>query len=213
MPAQVVTAPLAVRFVFSDGACFEARLDHFPCQKLVADLAYALARMGHPHGGVNSRSTVEHYRTSIGLLSRFLHDRGFRGGAAALTRSLLLEFWMSTSRSWENMTRMLLRSWDTSEAALASEIRAHLAGEPIKAKPRRRKRPYAPYSETEWARLRACCERIVVDGLGDHRAGLVGAARGSDPAIGDWTPDNALWLLHRYGPLTDKEVRAHTGWH
>ncbi|MFD0203373.1 MULTISPECIES: hypothetical protein [Saccharothrix] len=156
---------------------------------------------------------MEHYRTAIGLLSRFADEHGFRGGAGALTWPLLIEFWMGTSRNWENLTRTLLTSWDAARGGLSPQIREHLAGEPLKAGPRRRTEPFAPYSTTEWDPLRACCERITDDALRGHRAGLKAAEQGVDPANGQWTRENALWLLSRHGPLLERQISAHVELH
>lgn len=207
MPAEVINNPLAVSCVFSDARRFTLRLSQLPCRRLVADLANGIAAMVHPHGELDSRSTVVHYRTGLGLLAKSLDEAGFTGGAADLTRTQMIEFWMSAGPRWESKTRSLLRSWDERTDGLHPDLRAYLAGPALHQKAR--EQAFAPYSEGEWTRLRTACQSTVDAAFAEHRAALAASDTAGDPATAGWSLANLCWLLRHYGPLNVATIARH----
>lgn len=209
MPAETFADPLRVVFVFSDATRHTLRLHRLPCQRLVADLSRGLAALAHPHGTVNTVQTAAHYRVALGRLARFLDGVGFRGGAADLTRARLVEFWLGTNHRHESATRRMLRAWDTDTGALRLEVRDYLDGQLLR--PQARRTPLAPYSDTEWDRLLACCQQVIEAARAARREAVAVAQTGQDPAVAGWSWENMLWLQLRHGPWSQQQVADHMG--
>ncbi|MFZ0378878.1 MAG: hypothetical protein WAL38_13710, partial [Solirubrobacteraceae bacterium] len=71
--------------------------------------------------------------------------------------------------------------------------------------------PLAPYSDREWDRLIGCCRRVIATARAEHDAALAAASAGQDPAVAGWSRENVLWLLHRDGPLTKRQIADRLG--
>lgn len=206
MPAHVIEDPLSVEFVFGDASRYTVKLADLPCAELVAELATGLAGLAHPHGGINSRATARGYRVAIRLLARFLDEADFVGGAAELTRGRLVEFWLGTRPANECATREVLRCVDAETGVLAPEVRAHLAGAKLRVVRYRDKKPFQPYSETEWERLGRCCREVTEAAFADQHAAIAQGRGGRHPRDGVGSVDNWLWLFLHRGPLGRGEL-------
>jgi len=211
MPAEVEYQPVRVRFVFSDASTHVVRLDGLACPALVGQLAVGLANLAHPHGGLNAAKSVIEYRTRIGQLVRWLDQAGFTGTAADLIPAHLVGFWRSVSAECEATTRRLLRSVDRHAVPLRADLREYLAGPALQPKRRNAFEPLNPYTDGEWQRLTACCARIIATSREAQRTAVAAAARGQDPAVADWSPDNVLWLLYQSGPMTKLQAARRIG--
>ncbi|KPM56914.1 hypothetical protein E0F15_20410 [Frankia sp. B2] len=209
MPATVTDDGLGIVCVFSDGTRTTIRLDDVPAPDLAADLLAGLAELVHPHGSVDSASTVKQYVFGLRRMCLFFADRGFVGGVSALGRGGLAEYRMGLAYRQDTVVRALLRGFDAAAGQLDPGVRAMASGRPFTAHPR--STPLAPYSETEWARLTEVCQTIVSDAYAAHRAALAQAAAGRDPRTGGWNPANLAWLLARMGPCSIPDVAARAG--
>lgn len=212
MPAVVRRDPLAVEFAFSNGTRFMLKLHDLPCPEMVADMASGLAGLAHPHDQVDSRGTAQNYRVALKKLGIFLDSLGFSGGAGDLTRARLVEFWLGTNRHVESMTRRMLRSWNAETGALRPEVRDYLTGQLLHAPKRNRdKKPFAPYSDVEWERLRTCCQNIIDTASARQKAALATAREAGDlqdlPAMG-WSTDSLVGVLLRHGPMSPPQMVA-----
>jgi hypothetical protein len=209
MPASVVTEPLAVRFVFPDGTGWTARLDGLANPTLAADLARGLPMLTHPHGGIATRHTAGQYVQALRAMVADLAAAGFTGGAAELTRAVLVRYWLASTHLREMYSRKLLAGFDAVAGGLDPGVREHLAGRPLHvAAPTR---PLQPYTEQQWDRLRDCCEQVINDGWARHTAMLAAADRGGDPRRAGPGEENLAWLMLHQGPLTFDEVAAYLG--
>jgi len=211
MPAEVLEDPLRVRFVFSSGTECMIRFPGLARTPLLEQLAAGLAYLAVPHGGLDAPASAAGYRARIGQLVRWLDRAGFTGRVGDLTVSHLVGFWRSGSPQTEAATRQLLRSVDRHVVALRPEVREVLAGNALQPRRKSAYPPLAPYSDTEWDRLIACCRRVITTARGGHHAALAAAAAGQDPASAGWSRENVLWLLHRDGPLTKERIAERLG--
>ncbi|MGH9058013.1 MAG: hypothetical protein ACRDZY_00630 [Acidimicrobiales bacterium] len=184
-------------------------MDAGGCPPLARDLLVGLAELVHPHGSVDAASTVGQYLRAARHMVATLAEGGFTGGAGELTRAKLAEYWMGATASTEACTRRMLVGFDTATGGLTKAVRELAEGRAFNPQPYRR--PLPPYPEAEWARLTDACRATIDESFAAHRATLAGAARGQDPAIGGWGPDNLAWLLARTGPSTVTGLGAHVG--
>ncbi len=209
MPAVLVDEPLGIECSFSDGRRFRWTLKDDRCPVLARDLLAGLADLVYPHGSVDSPSTANIYRVGLLHMLSWMSDHGLAGGAAALTRGRLAEYWMCADRLRESTTRAMLASLDDVSGALEPGVRELVAGRPFHPTPRRV--PLQPYTETEWARLIQTCRRITKEAHASHMAARVGAASGRDPRGGEWSEENLAWLMSRDGPMSEQMFADYVG--
>jgi len=209
MPATVVTEPLAISCVFTNGTRWSwiAKMDANPA--LGIDLLTGLAAMVHPHGRIDSHKTVKQYGLHARSMVNSLAEQGFTAGAADLTRARLASFWMAAPQPVESATRSVLTALDAQSGVLRPDVREFAAGRLFN--PLRKPPPLRPYSEGEWVRLREFCRRVIKDAYRTHRQARADAAHGQDPRGGGWTASNVAWLLSRLGPSTAAQVGEHMG--
>ncbi|MBB4889858.1 hypothetical protein [Streptomyces netropsis] len=176
------------------------------CRGLAADLMTGMVNLIHPHGRLASRSIIDKYLIAARHLLLFLDARGFTGGAADLSRTHLVEFWMASQRITELHTKALLKAWDEDRGRLPGPVRAMAEGRTFNQPEQRGN--YAPYSEAEWDRLITLCRRRVRAAFAAHAAARAAACRGSSPLEnGVWSGDNLHWLLAHHGPLAYPHLR------
>lgn len=209
MPATLSEAPLAISCLFSDGSRAEVRLGIADGAALGRDLLVGLGGLVHPHGTVDAAGTVEEYVLGARDMVRTLAGRGFSGGAGDLTAGKLTEYWMGATVRAEACTRRMLMGFDTATGGLDARVRELAGGRAFNPQAFRRALP--PYREAEWARLAELCAATIQRSFAAHQGALAGAARGRDPAGGDWSLDNLRWLLARTGPSTVVDVGARVG--
>jgi hypothetical protein len=200
MPAIVTGEPLSVRFEFPDGTTWTASLDGLPNPRMAEDLAHGLPSLTHPLGGIATRRTATFYVSALRRMVHELTEAGFTGGAAELTRSTLIRYWLASTPFREALTRGLLHGFDTATGHrhLDSEVRAHLRGKALKKKPTYK--PLAPYSEREWATLIDRCQTVIESAWTAQQAMLRAGEQGTDPRVGGLTEPNLAWLLVQHGP-------------
>ena len=112
MPAELLTDPLGIACEFTDGRQKRWLFDGTGDPALVAGLLTGLAQKVHPHGMVNAPGTVDAYLTGLRDIAAFMAGRGVRGGAGALTRAVLAEYWMQAGVQQESTTRAMLAAYD-----------------------------------------------------------------------------------------------------
>lgn len=209
MPATLSEGPLAISCLFSDGSRAEVHLGIADGAALGRDLLVGLGELVHPHGTVDAAGTVEEYVLGARDMVRTLAGRGFSGGAGELTAGKLTEYWMGAGVRAEACTRRMLVGFDTATGGLDARVRELAGGRAFNPQAFRRALP--PYREAEWARLGELCAATIQRSFAAHQGALAGAARGRDPAGGDWSLDNLRWLLTRTGPSTVVDVGARVG--
>src|SRR5215470_1722630 len=208
MPAEVFDDPHGIACVFSDGR--RKRLVVGSSGPLVRDLLTGLEGLVHPHGTVDSPSTLGAYVSGARDIAVFMRGRGVRGGAGSLTRAVLAEYWMQAGRERESRTRRMLGAFDTaSGGALQPGVRALIDGRHFAL--RQRSSPLVPYTQQEWENLHQVCRQVVDQAFTVHRRALRAAARGQDPRTAGWNADNQRWLLMRLGPCSDRQVGEYLG--
>jgi hypothetical protein len=200
MPATVVDEPLGVSCVFSDGTRARLALGEDAVSALARQLMRGLADLVHPHGNLDSQTTVRFYLTSTRHMLRSLQQLGFAGDAGQLTRAKLTESWMGLASRYESHTRAILRSLDDLDGVLTPKVRQFVDGRPLNPRLRRNRRSLPAYTEAEWARLVEVCETAVATSYAAHRRALAEAERGQDLETGCWTRQNVQWTLRHRGP-------------
>ncbi|MGH9062486.1 MAG: hypothetical protein ACRD0L_00625 [Acidimicrobiales bacterium] len=209
MPATLRGAPLGISCTFSDGSRAELSLGDGGCPPLGRDLLVGLAELVHPHGSVDAASTIGQYLRAARHMVATLAERGFTGGAGELTRAKLAEYWMGATGPTEACTRRMLVGFYTATGGLAEAVGELAGGRAFNLQPYRRALP--PYPEAEWARIGDACTATIEESNASHQKALAAAARGQDPATGDWSSDNLAWLLAHAGPSTVAGLGAHVG--
>ena len=208
MPAELLGDPAGIACAFSDGRRSRHVVVTPDPLPLVRDLLTGLAGLVHPHGPVDAPGTVTDYLAGVRDLAGFLRARGAGGGAGALTRVLLAEYWMQAGWRHESATRRMLAAADAATGVLRPEVRALVAGRHFAAMPVTA--PLQPYTEQEWERLHRVCRQVADEAFGRYRAARAGAAGGDDPRAAQWDAGNLRWLLTRLGPAA--MVRQPPGW-
>ena len=181
MPATLVTDPLGLSCVFSNGQRWSFAVRSTLNPRLTADLLTGLAALLHPHGRIDSQATVRFYAAYAAVMVDRLAEQGFTGTAADLTRARLAGFWMAAGPRAEPPTRAMLTALDAQTGVLHPDVRELATGR--RFNPMRQPTPLPPYSEGEWARLRATCRRLLTDAYTIHRRVRAAAARGADPRV------------------------------
>jgi hypothetical protein len=209
MPAELTPDGLGIACVFSDGRRRTFTVAGVAPAPLAADLLAGLAGLVHPHGTVDAPATAGCYLTGLKDLAAFAHARGLFGGAAALTRGLLAEYWLQAGWLAELTTRRMLAGYDTATGALAPGVRDLAGGRLFSAAPT--STPLAPYPAEEWERLHAACRTAAGEAFAAHRLMQAAARRGGDPRELGWSQDNIAWLLAERGPATATDVAGYLG--
>ena len=209
MPAELLTDPLGITCEFSDGRRKRWLFDGAGDPALAADLLAGLAARVHPHGSVNSPGAVHSYLIGLRHITVFMAARGVRGGAGALTRAVLAEYWMQAGGMRESATRAMLAGYDDATGALDAGVRALVDGRHFTPWPSGD--PLMPYDQQQWQQLQDTCRRIAGDAFAARRRALAAAAAGHDPGQAGWSGDNLRWLLVHGGPLSTVQVAAHLG--
>ena len=182
MPAELLTDPPGIACEFSDGRQKRWLSDGTGDPALVADLLTGLAQKVHPHGMVNAPGTVDAYLIGLRDIAVFMAGRGVRGGAGALTRAVLAEYWMQAGGKQESTTRAMLAAYDDVTGALDPGVRALVNGRHFTPWPS--DNPLVPYDQQQWERLQGVCRRIADDAFAAHRRALAAAAGWPRPAAG-----------------------------
>lgn len=209
MPATVVTDPLGLSCVFSNGERWSWTIRSVANPRLATDLLAGLAALVHPHGRIDSAATVRYYTTYAAVMVDRLAGQGFTGGATDLTRARLASFWMAAGPRVEAPTRAMLTALDAQTGVLRADVRELATGR--RFNPLRQPTPLPPYSEGEWGRLRNTCRRLAKDAYAAHRRARAAAGRGQDPRVAGWTDINLAWLLSQLGPSSAARVGEHMG--
>jgi hypothetical protein len=209
MPAELLAGPPGIACVFSDGRRKRWLLGGAGEPALVADLLAGLAGKVHPHGTVDAPGTVDAYLIGLRDIAVFMAARGVRGGANALTRAVLAEYWLQAGGMRESTTRAMLAGYDDATGALDAGVRALAGGRRFTRLPSGD--PLVPYDRQQWERLQDTCRRIAGDAFAVHSRALEAARRGRDPQQAGWSDGNLRWLLARHGPLSTAQVAAHLG--
>jgi hypothetical protein len=200
MPARVIEEPLAVRFVLRNGREWTANLAGLPNHYLARDLAVGLAGCAHPHGGIGAVNPAKSYAVSVRQMVKKLAKTGFAGGAAELSKAMLLRFWLAGTHERECDTRILLKALDEATGCLRPEVRAMLEGRAILPHP-----PvgtYVAYTDGEWERLETACRTVIDESRQGQRAMLNLATAGQDPRESRRHSEaDIAWLMLRDGPL------------
>lgn len=208
-PTMVTDDPLGLACVFSDGRRAEFDLSDLPNPRLTHDLASGLLELIHPHGSVDSGSTVDGYVAALRAMVRALAEQHFDGGAGDLRRGQLAQFWMAGPTRLEALTRALVEGYARSGGALHAGVLELAAGRHFNIQPNRQ--PLPPYPEVEWQRLTEVCRQLVDDSYAAHRRALDAVRHGDHPGEGGWTWQNFCWLLARLGPVATPRVVAELG--
>src|SRR6266581_5379916 len=209
MPAELLGDPAGISCAFSDGRRSRHVVVTPDPLPLVRDLLTGLTGLVHPHGPVDAPGTVTDYLAGVRDLAGFLRARGARGGAGALTRGQLAEYWMQAGWRHESATRRMLAAADAATGVPQPEVRALVAGRHFAAMPVTA--PLQPYTEQEWERLHRVCRQVADEAFGRYRAARAGGAGGDDPRAAGWDGGNLRWLLARLGPAGDGEAAAWLG--
>jgi len=206
MPAAI-KEPLAVVFHLPGEDPWERAMHDLPDPKLAADLARALAASAHPHGGIKRVKTARGYSEVLRRMAKDLHREGFRGALVGLTPSVLLRYFLTRGYTAEGVIRQALRSYHSAGGELHRSVVTHLEGRRVNAMPSHD--PHTPYSEAEWDRLTSTCVEILGTAHKAHQDALAAAARGKDPLVHGFTPDNLAWLIRQEGPAVVINDTAH----
>ncbi len=166
MPAELLAGPPGIACVFSDGRGKRWLLDGAGDPVLVADLLAGLAGKVHPHGTVDAPGTVDAYLIGLRDIAVFMAARGVRGGANALTRAVLAEYWLQAGGMRESTTRAMLAGYDGATGALDAGVRALVDGRRFTRWPSGD--PLVPYDRQQWERLQDTCRRIADDAFAVH---------------------------------------------
>ncbi|MFD5419192.1 hypothetical protein ACFWJT_14330 [Streptomyces sp. NPDC127069] len=210
MTATVLHDPIGIGYISADGVGRQGLMPAVRCLELSRDLMTGLVNLVHPHGRLGTRSAVDKYLIAARRLVLFLDGRGFTGGAGDLSRTDLLEFWMSARHSDELNTRALLKAWDDEIGRLPQPVRLMTEGRTFNQPDRQQ--AFAPYSEAEWSRLLDLCRRNVRESFTAHAEAAAAAKRGHDPReSGDWSTDNLCWLQAHHGPVTYHSLKFTLG--
>ena len=209
MPALLLTGPPGIACEFSDGRQGRWLIGDAGDPALIGDLLTGLAELVHPHGTVDAAGTVTSYLIGLRDIAAFMAARGVAGGAAALTRAVLAEYWMQAGMMREATTRRMLAGFDTAAGTLRPPVRALVAGRRFASRPAAN--PLTPYDEQEWQHLQQACRRIADTAFAGHRNAAAAAGRGGDPASAGWSEDNLRWLLVHRGPASATQVAAYLG--
>ncbi|MFI1584677.1 hypothetical protein [Embleya sp. NPDC020630] len=210
MPAQILEDPLRLSCTFSRGTSSVLRVEDALNPELTRELMTGLVYLMYPHGKGDSHRTAAGYKGTIDWFVRTLAEHGHCGGAAGLTRAMLVELWWSADNRRESNSRRLLAALDAETGALAPDVRALVGGRLYNKTPVFK--PLVPYDEVAWQNLADTCRRIIEKSWADHRLARAAAETGRDPYEHGWTRENICWQLVHHGPATLEELGARVGW-
>ncbi|WP_410570683.1 hypothetical protein [Amycolatopsis sp. cmx-4-61] len=213
MPAELVEAPLGIACVFSNGMHRSVEVGETPNPVLARELLLGLVGLVHPHGKIDAAQTVQVYVYNLRKLVDHLHEKGFTGSAAELTRPQLAGYWLGCGHNIEQTTRRMLASLHAQTPVLAPATLGMVQGRSFNPRRKRDRGSLQPYSAGEWERLEQACRRTVNASFAEHRRALEAAEAGQRPEGGrrTWTPENVRWLLREYGPLTNAQAAEFMG--
>lgn len=203
MPAEILDDPLRIACVFSNGSGTVRPAGVAGNPVLGRQMLSGLAGLVHPHGVVDSKATVDKYLWAIRDAAAAFPGGG-ELGAAGLSRARVAEYLWGCPQERESLTRRMLVAFGEAGGALPGPVRELLEGRPFNLRRGRNHRPLAPYSESEWQRLRQACRQIADDSFAAHRAMLRAAGTGGDPACGPVTPQAVAWWMARNGPVSGR---------
>lgn len=209
MPAEVLTDPLGIACEFSNGRRRRLLVGECEARDLARDLLTGLAGLVWPHGQLDTASSVGGYLTGLRDICRFMAAREVSGGAAALTRAVLAEYWMQAGLKRERATRRMLLGFAGDGGALGTGVAALAAGRRFSPGPGRD--PLAPYEHEQWAHLQDTCRRIIDESFAAHQRAVAAAGRGHDPAGGQRPQDQLRWLMLQRGPLSAAQAAGYLG--
>ncbi|MEU0107603.1 hypothetical protein ABZ313_19850 [Streptomyces sp. NPDC006251] len=201
MPATALNDPLRVECVFPDGphATCLLRDESFP--EFSQMLMRALADLVHPHGPLNTASSVREYLASLRHFLPQLQAVGFDGTVQWLTRPRLAECLLGIKLArHEHHIRAILRRLDELEGAFAPDVRHFVNGHPFKTRPARLRKSLPAYNEAEWQRLREVCEAGVAASYAVFRQAREESERGQDWRTGGLSRENIQFTLRHQGP-------------
>jgi hypothetical protein len=208
--ARLNDDPPGISAVFSDGTGVTIDFGVTPDPVLARELLAGLAGLVHPHGRVDTPSTLAVYVRAARDMVKALAGAGHAGSAAGLTRARLAGFWWGTDGRTEAASRRLLCALDAQAAVLRPEVREFAAGR--KFNPSAASPPLAPYSEGEWSRLLEACQAIVGDSFRAYRAARAAAEAGQDRAVREWGFPDLCRFLVSGGPVTARQLARPLGW-
>lgn len=210
MTARLNGDPLGISAVFSDGTAVTIGFGATPDAVLAGELLAGLTDLVHPHGRIDTGTTLGIYVRAARELVTAVAGAGHAGSAAGLTRARLAGFCWGTDGRTEAAGRRMLSALDAQTAVLRPEVRELAAGRKFNtwaAMP-----PLEPYSEGEWSRLLEACQAIVRESFRAYRAARAAARAGQDRAIREWGfPDLCLFLVNG-GPVTAGQLARPLGW-
>ncbi len=209
MPAEVLTDPLGIGCEFSDGRRRRLLVGESGAPDLASDLLTGLAGLVWPHGELDAANSVGVYLTGLRDICRFMAAREAAGGAAALTRAVLAEYWMQAGLKRERATRRMLKGFADDGGSLGPGVAALVGGRRFSPGPGRD--PLVPYEQEQWVHLQATCRRIVDESFAVHQRAVSAAGRGHDPAGGQWSGNNLRWLMLQRGPSSAVQVAEYLG--
>jgi hypothetical protein len=210
MPAEVLTDPLGIGCEFSDGRRRRLLVGESGAPELAGDLLTGLAGLVWPHGELDAANSVGVYLTGLRDICQFMAAREAGGGAAALTRAVLAEYWMQAGLKRERATRRMLLGFAAGDGGtLGAGVAALAAGRRFSPGPGRD--PLAPYEHEQWAHLQATCRQIADESFAVHQRAVAAAGRGHDPADGQWSQDSLRWLMLHRGPLSAAQAAGYLG--
>ena len=100
---------------------------------------------------MDAPGTVDTYLTGLRDIAAFMAARGVRGGATALTRAVLAEYWMQAGVQQESTTRVMLAACDDVTGTLGAGVRALADGRHFTPWPS--DNPLEPYDRQQWEHL------------------------------------------------------------
>ena len=182
MPAEVLADPLGIACEFSNGRRRRLLAGESGAPELARDLLTGLAGLVWPHGEVDAANSVGVYLTGLRDICRFMAAREAGGGAAALTRAVLAEYWMQAGLKRERATRRMLLGFAAGDGGtLGAGVAALAAGRRFSPGPGRD--PLAPYEHEQWAHLQATCRRIADESFAIHQRAVAAASPAWPPPI------------------------------
>ncbi len=210
MTARLNGDPLGISAVFSDGTGITVGFGATPDAVLARELLAGLTDLVHPHGRIDTSTTLGVYVRAARELVTAVAGAGHAGSAAGLTRARLAGFCWGTDGRTEAAARRMLSALDAQAAVLRPEVRELAAGRKFNtwvAVP-----PLDPYSEGEWSRLLEACQAIVRDSFKACRAARAAAEAGQDRAVREWGFPDLCRFLAGGGPVTALQLARPLGW-
>ncbi|MFC1410765.1 hypothetical protein ACEZCY_16410 [Streptacidiphilus sp. N1-12] len=206
MVTRVEHDPLRIEFTFPDGSSWTGRLAGSVNPRLTEDLALGVVQLIHPLGPWTTKGTAVVYLSQLRRMVALLAEAGFHGGVGDLRPAHMLPFWLAASGERVASTRRLLEGCGEH---VHSSLRAHLAGNAVKKRPR--SEPLEPYTEDQWQVIESGLRTVVRQHLSVQRELLALAELGPDPSDRGLNRQNYAWLFSQRGPLKVADTAAALG--